>query len=103
MSTVTAVIDWLIVALAAGSTVVGAYVGYQAYRGYRRHDSATMRYLSLGLFFLTAVAFSIAFVGSALLRVGVLPPAFQQSLTLVTRTFQFLGVVFIAYSLHRRA
>jgi len=102
MVTIPTVIDWLIVALAFGSTAVGSYVGYQAYRGYRRHDSATMRYLSLGLFFLTAVAFSIAFVGSVLLRVGVLPSEFQQSLTLITRIFQFLGVLFIAYSLHRR-
>lgn len=102
MSPLPALVDWLIVALAFGSTTVGAYIGYQAYRGYRRHDSPTMRYLSLGLFFLTAVAFSVAFVGSLLLREGVIPARFQQSLTLVTRTFQFLGVVFIAYSLHRR-
>jgi len=102
MSSIPALVDWLIVALAVGSTVVGSYVGYQAYRGYRRHDSPTMRYLSLGLIFLTAVAFSIAFVGSLLLREGIVPMRFQQSLTLVTRTFQFLGVVFIAYSLHRR-
>jgi hypothetical protein len=102
MSTATAVVDWLILALSFGSTVVGGYVGYQAYRGYRRHDSATMRYLSLGLFFLTALAFGIAFVGTGLLRVGVLPAEFQRPLTLVTRTFQFLGVFFIAYSLHRR-
>jgi hypothetical protein len=102
MNTVATIADWLIVGFAFGSTVIGAYIGYQAYRGYRRHDSRTMQYLSLGLFFLTAVAFSIAFVGSALLREGVLPPRFQQSLTLLTRTFQFLGVLCIAYSLHRR-
>ena len=102
MISAPAVLDWLIVALAFGSTVVGGYVGYQAYRGYRRHDSATMRYLSVGLFFLTAVAFIVAFVGSVLLRQSVLGPEFQRPLTLVTRTFQFLGVLFIAYSLHRR-
>jgi hypothetical protein len=103
MVAVDAVVEWLILALAFGSTVVGSYVGYQAYRGYRRHDSRTMRALSLGLFCLTAVAFVVAFVGSVLLRQGVLPLAFQQPLTLVTRGFQFVGVVLIAYSLHSRS
>ncbi|WP_135305105.1 DUF7521 family protein [Haloarcula amylovorans] len=99
---VASIIDWLIVALALGSTLVGSYVGYQAYRGYRRHDSRTMRALSLGLFFLTAVAFGIAFVGSLLLREGYLGLQYQPLLTLVTRLFQFLGVLLIAYSLHSR-
>ncbi|SFK60289.1 hypothetical protein SAMN04487950_0125 [Halogranum rubrum] len=102
MVSVTAVVDVLIVVLALGSTLVGGYVGYQAYRGYRRHDSRTMQALSLGLFFLTAVAFSIAFVGSLLLREGILGLQYQQALTLVTRLFQFLGVLLIAYSLHSR-
>jgi hypothetical protein len=102
MVTVGLVVEWLILAFAFGSTLVGSYVGYQAYRGYRRHDSRTMRALSLGLFCLTAVAFVVAFVGSLLLRQGVLPLAFQQPLTLVTRAVQFLGVVLIAYSLHIR-
>ena len=96
------IIDRIIVALALGSTLVGSYVGYQAYRGYRRHNSRAMQALSLGLFFLTAVAFSIAFFGSLLLRDGYLGLQYQQPLTLVTRLFQFLGVLLIAYSLHAR-
>lgn len=102
MASLTAVVDMLIVALAFGSTLVGSYVGYQAYRGYRRHDSRTMRALSMGLFFLTAVAFGVAFVGSLLLREGFIGLQYQQPLTLVTRLFQFLGVLLIAYSLHSR-
>ncbi|ELZ80260.1 hypothetical protein C453_19320 [Haloferax elongans ATCC BAA-1513] len=98
----TATLDWLIIALAFGSTLVGGYVGYQAYRGYLRHDSRTMQALSLGLFFLTAVAFSVAFVGSVLLREGYIGLQYQRPLTLATRTFQFLGVLLIAYSLHSR-
>ncbi|WP_424019485.1 DUF7521 family protein [Halorientalis pallida] len=94
---------WLIFALSAGSVVVGSYVGYQAYRGFRRHDSRPMQYLSIGLFLLTAVAFGLSFVGSILLQMQVLPPeTFQQPLTLLTRLLQFLGVFFIAYSLHKR-
>lgn len=102
MTPAAAVVDWAIVALAFGSTLVGSYVGYQAYRGYRRHDSRTMRALSVGLIFLTAVAFSIAFVGSLLLREGYLSLQYQRPLTLVTRLFQFVGVLLIAYSLHSR-
>jgi hypothetical protein len=102
MAPVTVVVDWVIVGLAFGSTLVGSYVGYQAYRGYRRHDSRAMRALSAGLFLLTTVAFGIAFVGSVLLREGYLGLQYQQSLTLLTRLFQFLGVVLIAYSLHSR-
>ncbi|MBV0902210.1 DUF7521 family protein [Haloarcula salina] len=102
MVAIPTLVEWLIVGLAFGSTLLGGYVGYQAYRGYRRHDSRSMRYLSAGLFCLTAVAFAVAFVGSLLLRQGVLPVRFQQPLTLVTRAFQFVGVLFIAYSLHTR-
>ena len=102
MASVAAIIDWIIMAFAFGSTLVGSYVGYQAYRGYRRHDSRTMQALSMGLFFLTAVAFGIAFVGSLLLRQGYLGLQYQQPLTLITRLFQFLGVLLIAYSLHSR-
>ena len=102
MAGVGAAVDGLIVALALGSTLVGGYVGYQAYRGYRRHDSRAMRALSVGLFSLTTVAFGIAFGGSVLLRQGYLALRFQPALTLVTRGFQFLGVVLIAYSLHSR-
>lgn len=102
MPGVGAAVDGLIVALAFGSTLVGGYVGYQAYRGYRRHDSRAMRALSLGLFLLTTAAFGIAFGGSVLLRQGYLAIRFQPALTLVTRGFQFLGVVLIAYSLHSR-
>ena len=99
---VSSLVQWFVASLAFGSTLVGGYVGYQAYRGYRRHHSRTMQYLSVGLILLTAAAFTTAFVGSVLLRQGVLPASAQQPLTVVTRTFQFLGVLFIAYSLHRR-
>ena len=92
-----------IVVVSLASTLVGLFVGYQAYRGFRRHDSRPMQYLSIGLFLLTTVAFGLSFVGSLLLQMQILPPGtFQQPLTLLTRLLQFLGVFFIAYSLHKR-
>jgi len=96
------VVNWLITALALGATLVGSYVGYQAYRGFRRNESRAMEYLSIGLLLLTGVGFSLSFVGSLLLRQGVLSPTYRQPLTLLVRLVQFLGVACIAYSLHRR-
>ncbi|WP_335999447.1 DUF7521 family protein [Halorientalis halophila] len=93
---------WLILGLSLGSVLVGGYVGYQAYRGFRRHDSRPMQYLSIGLFLLTAVAFGLSFIGSLLLQQGILPLRFEQPLVILTRFLQFLGVSFIAYSLHKR-
>jgi hypothetical protein len=102
MAGLSVVVEWAIVGLAFGSTLVGGYIGYQAYRGYRRHDSRAMRALSLGLVLLTTVAFGIAFGGSVLLRQGYLALGYQPALTLATRSLQFLGVILIAYSLHSR-
>ena len=102
MAVSTTLVNWAIIALAFGSTVLGTYVAYQAYRGFRRNESRPMQFLSIGLLLLTGVAFGTAFVGSVLLREGVLPIRYRQPLTLLTRLFQFLGVAFIAYSLHRR-
>lgn len=89
--------------MAFASTVLGLFVGYQAYRGFRRNASRSMRYLSLGLVLLTAVTFSAAFVGSVLLRYGVLAPEFRDPFTLVVRTLQFVGLALIAYSLYARS
>lgn len=91
-----------IVAVSFLSTVLGLFVGYQAYRGFRRHQSTSMRYLSVGLILLTAVTFTAAFVGSALLQYAVIDPGFRQPFTLVVRVCQFLGLLCIAYSLYRR-
>lgn len=103
MALATNPVGWAIVAFAFGSTVLGVYIGYQAYRGYRRHRSRSMQYLSIGLFLLTAVTYGAAFVGSLLLRRGVLPLAFQQPFTLAVRVIQFVGLGFIAYSLYSRS
>jgi len=95
-------VDWAIVAFAAGSTALGLVIGYQAYRGYRRHESTSMQYLSVGLILLTAVTFGAAFVGTLLLRQGIIPVRFERPFTLVVRMLQFVGLAFITYSLYRR-
>lgn len=46
---------------AALTAVVGLFVAGQAYRGYRRHDSQTMRALAVGIVCLTAVPFLVQY------------------------------------------
>jgi len=85
---------------AAVVSAVGLYIGYQAYRGLRRHDSAPMRYLSVGMVLLFGVAYVVAFSGTALLRIGRLPLLYQDYFRLVVRLLQLSGLLCIAYSLH---
>jgi len=90
------------VSIPLASAVLGLVIGYQAYRGFRRHDSASMRYLSLGLILLTAVSFSLAAFGTLLLRWEVIPLSLETPILLVARITQFAGLAFITYSLYRR-
>ena len=91
-----------IVVVSLASTLVGLFIGYQAYRGFRRHQSRSMQYLSAGLILVTAVTNMAAFVGTGLLRLGVIDAGLQSPLTLTVRLLQFAGLLCIAYSLYRR-
>lgn len=91
-----------IVAVSLVSTTVGLFIGYHAYRGFRRHQSTAMQYLSAGLILLTAVTYTVAFVGSALLRFGVVDGSLRPPFTLTVRLLQLAGLLCIAYSLYRR-
>lgn len=85
----------------AGLTaLVGLYIGYQAYRGLRRHDSEPMRFLSVGLILLFGVTYVAAFAGNTLLRIGPLPLVYQDYFRLIVRLIQLAGVGCIAYSLY---
>jgi len=44
---------------AALPALVGLFVSYQAYRGYRRHGSATMGLLAVGIACFTAIPFAV--------------------------------------------
>lgn len=82
--------------LAAG---LGLYIGYQAFRGLRRNDSRSMRYLSIGMILLFGVTYATAFVGQALISFRVVPIRTQDAFRLVVRLLQVTGLGFIAYSL----
>jgi hypothetical protein len=88
--------------VALGNVGLGLVIGYQAYRGFRRHESAAMRSLSLGLIFLTAIAYTYAFVLFLLVYFNYVSTEIAQPLTLVYRVVQFVGLAFITYSLYIR-
>lgn len=89
-------------ALIVGSVAVGLFIGYQAYRGFRRHESPAMRLLSIGLILLTAVAPSIAFASFLGIEYGYLPERVGSPIAIGYRSFQFIGLCLIAYSLYQR-
>ena len=95
--------QWIITAVTATSTLLGLFVGYQAYRGYRRNAERSMRFLSLGFILLLGISFTLAFAGTLLLRAGYIPVEYQLPLTLVVRLIQLAGVACITYSLYIRS
>ncbi len=95
-------IDFVGFAVALGNVGLGLVIGYQAYRGFRRHDSGAMRYLSIGLILLTAIAYTYAFVLFMLVYFGYVSTDLARPLTLLYRVVQFVGLAFITYSLYIR-
>ncbi|MDS0259988.1 hypothetical protein NDI56_11345 [Haloarcula sp. S1CR25-12] len=87
-------------AVTAVTSLVGLYIGYQAYRGLRRNDSPPMRYLSVGLILLFGVTYVAAFTGNALFRTGTVPLWYQGYFRIAVRLIQLAGVGCIAYSLY---
>ena len=94
------VVELVLMTFAVGSVVLGLFIGYKAYLGLRRNQSTQMLYLSLGMVMLFGVAYALAFAVSILLHFRVLPLLYQDLLRVAVRVFQFVGLVFIAYSMY---
>lgn len=62
-------VDLTLVATVAGAVtaLVGCYVTYLAYRGYRRNDSGTMRALAVGVLLIAVVPYAVSTVAAPLL------------------------------------
>ncbi|MFC6941347.1 hypothetical protein ACFQE8_15475 [Salinirubellus sp. GCM10025818] len=99
MTTVGSVLGLLAGGAATGSAVIGLYIGYHAYRGLRRHDEPSMRYLSIGMILLFGVTYVLALAGQGLIAFRVVPIDLQNTVRLVVRAVQLAGLVCIAYSL----
>ena len=52
-------LDTVALTVSAVTALVGLFVAYQAYRGYRRNDSDTMRALAVGIAFIAVVPFVV--------------------------------------------
>lgn len=96
------VMFWAEIAVATGSTALGLFIGYHAYRGFRRNDSRSMQFLSIGLLLLTAVTYTLSFGGTLLIFFEIIDESFRQPTVLLARITQLAGLVCIAYSLYRR-
>lgn len=92
----------LLLAMAVASTALGLYVGYQAYRGFRRNDSTPMKFLSMGLVLLTAVTYGLSFGGSVAFQYDVAPAVLRPAWQVAVRGAQLGGLACIVYALHRR-
>ncbi|WP_224450484.1 DUF7521 family protein [Haloprofundus salilacus] len=85
--------------VATASAIIGLYIGFHAYRGLRRHDDPSMRYLSIGMILLFGITYVFALAGQGLIAFRVIPIHLQNVVRLVVRVIQFVGLAFIAYSL----
>lgn len=72
--------------------LIGIYIAYHAYRGYRRNESRPMLYISIGFILVLAVPF-------VLLMAYHLIPFISETVAVVIQTFQILGLMAILYAL----
>ena len=87
--------DGAVFAFGAVVAVVGVYVAYRAYDGYRRNASRPMLYLAVGIALLTAVPFGVDYA------LAWLTPATDASILLAVTIAHLLGVTAILYALTR--
>lgn len=75
------------------SVVLGLFIAYQAYRGYRRNDSRPMLFIAVGFLLVLAVPFAVFLVYAALPTIPV------TAVVIVTQLCQVSGLVAILYAL----
>ena len=79
------------------SALLGIFVAYQAYRGYRRNGSRPMLYIAVGFVLALAVPFAL------LVAFLVLPFLGQSVATVLTGLSQVAGLLAIVYALRMPA
>lgn len=80
---------------AGAVALVGSFVAYQAYRGYRRNGSRPMLYLAVGIVLLTAVPAAVNVI------LTVTTGATDAEILLTITVVNLGGVVSILYALTR--
>ena len=87
--------EGLVFVFALMTAVAGAFVAFQAYRGYRRNESQPMLYLALGIVLLTAVPVGVDYGLTALTG------ATDAQILLAITAAHLAGVTAILYALTR--
>jgi FtsH-binding integral membrane protein len=83
--------------------VMGLYVVFQAYRGYRRNSSQQMLFLAIGFAFLTVIPFTLSLVVAGISqRFGIPSQAYMSYLAITSRGLEICGLGAILYSLYSR-
>jgi hypothetical protein len=95
-------VELAVVATAGASTLVGLYIGYQAYRALGLYEDRSMFYLAVGLILLTVVTYGASFAGTLAFRLELLALPAQDGFRLLVRLCQLAGLLCIAYSLSIR-
>lgn len=75
------------------SAIIGIFIAYHAYRGYRRNDSRPMLFISIGFVLALAVPFVL------LLLYLAVPFLSQSFIGVLTQTSQVVGLLSILYAL----
>lgn len=84
--------------------VLGLYITWRAYQGYRRNDNRPMVFFALGMLLITVIPPLVDMIIIPLFIGRYLPassPAFEYAL-LISRTCEATGIVILLYSLHIR-
>lgn len=97
-------IDYLILlTITLAALVLGLFIAFQAFRGYRRNQSRRMLFLALGLVLLTVVPFvlslAVTFLGQQL---GLGQRVYTYWLPIAIRLVEIGGLSCILYSLSIR-
>ena len=81
--------------LGLASALLGAFVAWTAYRGYRRNESRPMLFLAVGVVFLTTIPFVLAHV------IDQLTAATDATVLLAITVCHLVGLVAVVTSLRR--
>lgn len=95
LQTVSVTESALVVLFSVVVAVVGVFVAYQAFRGYRRNESRPMLFLALGIVFLTGVPVAVHH------GLGLLTAATEAQILVAITAAHLAGVVAILYALTR--
>lgn len=92
-----------LLAVTLGALMLGLFIAFQAFRGYRRNQSRRMLFLALGIALLTVAPFALSLVVTfAGQRLGFGPGVYAYWLPIATRLVEICGLGCLLYSLYIR-